>query len=145
MPLAKRIKFLSLSMALAMCQGSALAEPVVVVSAKSSISSLSSSQLMDIFLGKTSQFPNGEPVTPIDQPEGSDTRDEFYSRYFNKSPAQIRAYWSKIIFTGKGQPPREVPNTERVKKKLAENPEYISYVDRAALDPNLKVVVVTKP
>ena len=46
-----------------------------------------------------------------------------------KSPAQMKAYWSKIIFTGRGQPPKEVPNSAAVKKGIVENPAVIGYVE----------------
>jgi hypothetical protein len=40
-------------------------------------------------------------------------RDEFYSTFAGKSAAQIKAHWSNIIFTGRGQPPKSVGYIER--------------------------------
>jgi hypothetical protein len=62
--------------------------------------------LQDIFLGKTARFPDGSQAVPVDQSEGTIVRDEFYNKLVGKSAAQMKAYWSKIIFTGRGQPPR---------------------------------------
>lgn len=44
---------------------------------------------------------------PVDHSERAALRDAFYTKVTSKSPAQIKAYWSKIVFTGKGQPPRK--------------------------------------
>src|SRR6188768_4088554 len=80
-------------------------ELVVIVSSASPIAGLTKDQIADIFLGKLRQLPDGTKVVPIDQPEGSPTRDAFYVQFTGKSPAQVKAHWSKIIFTGRGQPP----------------------------------------
>ena len=78
---------------------------------------------------------------PIDQVEGSAARDEFYLTFAGKSPAQLKAHWSKIIFTGRGQPPPEVANGGEVKKRLAENPNAIGYIERNLVDGSVRVVL----
>jgi hypothetical protein len=57
------------------------------------------------------------------------------------SAAQIKAFWSKIIFTGRGQPPKAVANAEEAKKLVATNPNAITYIDRTMLDTSVKVVL----
>jgi ABC-type phosphate transport system substrate-binding protein len=95
-----------------------------------------------IFLGQAAQLPDGALVTPIDQPVGSMTRDEFYERVASKSPALLKAYWSKLLFTGRGQPPREVGGNAAVKKMVADTPGMIGYIDRSALDASVRPVLV---
>ena len=142
MALLNRIRWtifgLTLSLAVA---GTGKADVVVVVSAKCAVSTLNRDQLTDIFLGKTARFPDGAPAVPIDQAEGSSSRDEFYSTFANKSPAQMKAHWTKIIFTGRGQPPKSVPNSVEVRKLIAANPQAISYIERSAVDSTVKVIV----
>ena len=134
---------LSALMLLASVESGARAEDVVaVVSARSPVQALSSSQVADIFLGKTSRFPDGSQATPIDQPEDSPARDKFYTQVTGKSPAQVKAYWSKIIFTGRGQPPVQASNGTEVKKMIAQNPAAIGYIDSALVDDSVRVVAV---
>jgi ABC-type phosphate transport system substrate-binding protein len=140
----KRIGGCAAGIALSLAAQSALAEVVPVVSSKSRVDGLNNSQVMDIFLGKTSRFPNGEPAVPIDQAEGSALRDAFYMQFASKSASQLKAYWSKAIFTGKGQPPREVSPSEKVKRILAENPHLIGYIDSSEVDANVKVVLLSR-
>ena len=118
----------------------ALADVVAVVSAKSAITTLSKSQVLDIFLGKTARFPDGSQAEPIDQSEGTSVRDEFYTKLAGKSAAQMKAYWSRIIFTGRGQPPKALPNSAEVKKRLIENPTAIGYIDADMVDASVRVV-----
>ncbi len=127
---------------MALAWPAAYAEVVPVVSAKCSIATLTDTQLIDIFLGKESRFPNGEPAMPLDQAEGSEIRDEFYARYANQSPPQLKAYWSKLIFTGKSQPPREIVSVPKLRKVLANNPYAISYMRRSEVDGTLRVVEI---
>lgn len=126
--------------ALLLCAGMANAEMVVIVSAKSTIGQLSKNQVADIFLGKTARFPNGQQVMPIDQPEDSSARDAFYAKFTGKTPEQIKAHWSKIIFTGRGQPSKTVANGIEVREAVAENPGAISYIDRALVNASVRAL-----
>src|SRR5690606_34939208 len=107
-----------------------------------SVTVLTQKQLVDIFLGKESRFPSGEPAMPLDQAEGNEARDEFYTRYAGQSPAQLKAYWSKLIFTGRSQPPREIASVPKLRKLLAASPYAIGYLRRseAELDVTLKII-----
>jgi ABC-type phosphate transport system substrate-binding protein len=118
----------------------ARADVVAVVSVKNPVASLSKAQVMDIFLGRIDRFPNGSQAIPVDQKEGSPARDEFYARFAGTTAAQLKAYWSKIIFTGRGQPPRTVPDVTAIHELLAANPQVIAYVERSAVDDSMKIL-----
>ena len=121
--------------------GTALtSEIVVIVSAKSQVISLSASQVADIFLGKVSRFPDGNQAIAIDQSEESTARELFYSQFTGKSAAQVRSHWSKIIFTGRGQPPRQVLNSSEAKRLVVENPNAIAYIERRLVDASVRIV-----
>jgi ABC-type phosphate transport system substrate-binding protein len=120
-----------------------LADEVAVVSAKRTVTTLSKTQVADIFLGKTTRFPDGSQAVPIDQAEGTLAREEFYTWIAGRSAAQMKAYWSKIIFTGRGQPPRAVSSGSEAKKLIVANPNAIGYVEPKLVDDTLRVVTVT--
>lgn len=120
--------------------GGVVADVVAVVSAKNPVAKLSKYQVTDIFLGKTNSYPDGRPAVPIDQVEGSAVRNEFYSSFIGKSDAQIKAHWSKIIFTGKGRPPETVSNGIEVKEFINKNPNAIGYIDQNLVDGSVKVL-----
>jgi ABC-type phosphate transport system substrate-binding protein len=142
---AMRLLFAIPSVALALAGlAGAVAAPdlVVIVSARSNAPLMRTDQVAAIFLGQAAQLPDGALVTPIDQPVGTMTRDEFYERVASKSPALLKAYWSKLLFTGRGQPPREVGGNAAVKKMVADTPGIIGYIDRSALDASVRPVLV---
>ncbi len=119
----------------------ARADVVVVVSPRNKTSTMTASQVAQIFLGKTNKFPDGRDAIPLDQPEGTEIRKEFYSRVTGKDSAQINAYWSKVIFTGEGEPPKVVAGNDAVKKAVASNPNAIGYIDKSAVDKKVRVIL----
>jgi ABC-type phosphate transport system substrate-binding protein len=119
----------------------ARADVVVVVSASSSVDSLTKNQVSDIFLGKTSSFPNGTKAIAIDQKDGSSERIDFYKKVSGKSSSQLKSYWAKLIFSGRKPPPKQLANGTEVKKSVSSNPSQISYIAEEALDSSVKVVL----
>jgi ABC-type phosphate transport system substrate-binding protein len=140
MILNSRIAIALLAISPALGGAWASADVVAVVSAKSAVQSLTSDQLADIFLGRVSRFPNGLLALPIDLRDGSPERDRFYAKVTGKTPAQVKAYWSKIIFTGRGQPPKAVASDLDVKKFVAANVGAIGYIDTALLDDTVRAL-----
>lgn len=97
--------------------------------------------ISDIFLGKSKSLPNGMSANPLNQTAGSDIRIIFDDKILGKSASQLKAYWSKIIFTGKGSPPPELSSGEEVKAKVAADPHAIGYIDKALIDDSVRAVL----
>lgn len=117
------------------------AETAVIVSSSNTNTSLDSDTVSRIYLGKSSSFPSGDQAVPVDQSEGSATREAFNDSVLGKSSSQLKAYWSRLIFTGKGTPPKEVGDDAAVKSLVAANPNMIGYVDSGVVDDSVKVVL----
>lgn len=120
------------------------AEMVVIVSARNPTDAMRVDQVADIFLGQSERFPDGSLASAIDQPIGAPQRDAFYLKVTARSPALVKAYWTKMIFTGRGQPPREVRDSAAVRKLVADNPGLIGYIEHDALDASVKAVLVVR-
>jgi ABC-type phosphate transport system substrate-binding protein len=120
------------------------AELVVIVSARNPVAALRPDQVAAIFLGQSVRFPDGVQAVPLDLPLGSTLRDEFYERVASKTPALLKAHWSKMVFTGRGQPPGEARDSAMMRRRVAENPELIGYIERGALDASVRPVLVLR-
>lgn len=131
----------TLFLAVSIVAASAYADVVVVVSAKCSVTRLTAEQAANIFLGKVDTFPNKAKVFPIDQVEGSAPRNEFYSKVANKDSSQVAAYWSRIIFSGEGVPPKLLNGNEAVRNAVANDLNAIGYIDKSAVDSSVKIVL----
>jgi ABC-type phosphate transport system substrate-binding protein len=118
----------------AVLASSANAEVVVVVNPQHAAASMSADQVADVFLGKSTA------LSPVDLPESSSVRGEFYQKVTGKDSAQVKAVWTRLIFTGKATPPKEVASSADVKKAVASDPKAIGYMEKSAVDSSVKVV-----
>jgi ABC-type phosphate transport system substrate-binding protein len=133
----KAIKMaLAASMLLGAMSGAALAsaEVVVVVNPSNPVANMTADQVADYFLGKSTA------LQPVDLPESSATRTQFYQKVTGKDAAQVKAVWTRLIFTGKATPPKEVSSSADVKKTVADNDKAIGYIEKSAVDSSVKVV-----
>ena len=125
---------------ISLAASTSFAETSVIVSANNPNAAIDQNLISKIFLGKTKKFPDGSQALPVDQDEGSSVRDEFNKTVLGKSDSQLKSYWSRLIFTGKGTPPSQSGNDAAVKGLIANNPNLIGYIDSATVDSSVKVV-----
>ncbi|SEO08973.1 hypothetical protein SAMN05428959_104598 [Duganella sp. CF517] len=111
------------------------AETVVIVNPKNPATRMFSEQAAQFFLGKSDLF------TPVDQADGSAIRNDFYRKVADKDVAQVKAAWSKLVFTGKATAPKEYASNADVKKAVAADPKAIGYIDKSAVDDTVKVIL----
>ncbi len=121
--------------------GAAQAQVAVVVGAKSPTATMTADQVASIFLGKTSTLPSGATAAAADQSESAAIREQFYTKVTGKQAAQVKAGWSRLVFSGKGTPPKEMASSADVKKFVAGNPDAIGYIEKSAVDASVKVVL----
>ena len=112
--------------------GAAQAADIVVI--VSPASTLTKEQIADVFLGKNTS------AAPVDLPESSPVRAAFYSKATGKEAAQVKAAWTRLVFSGKAQPPKELPDAAAVKKAVAADPHAVGYVEKSAVDASVKVL-----
>lgn len=116
-----------------------MAEVVVVVGKDSPISSLSESQLRQLYLEGSGRI-GGISVKALDLPEDNRARKDFYQEAVGKTPAQMKSYWARMIFTGRGAPPRMVSGNRAMQVMLENNPELIGYLPGDQVSSGLKVL-----
>jgi ABC-type phosphate transport system substrate-binding protein len=125
--------FTAMTLAIIGAAGAHAEEIVVIVNTASA--TISKEQLVDFYLGRSSER------TPIDQAVDSGIYVEFYRKATGRDTAQIKEIWSRILFTGRGLPPRQLVDSEAVKKAVAADPKAIGYIDKSALDATVKVAL----
>ena len=65
----------------------------------------------------------------------------FYQKVSGHDLSQVKATWSRLIFTGKAQPPKELADADAVKKAVASDIKAIGYIDKSQVDSTVKVVL----
>ena len=111
----------------------ARAEIVVIVNPAAG--PLTQDQVTDIYLGRSNL------MTPIDQVDANPIKAEFYKKTTGRDLSQVKAAWSRIVFTGKGMAPHEAADAAAVKKAVASDVKAVGYIDRSALDGTVKVAL----
>lgn len=92
------------------------------------------SDVSNIFLGRNTSLKG------VDQVSWSPAKETFYTTLTKKNEAQLKAYWSGLVFTGKGTPLEAVEGDAKVVEKVGSAPGTIGYVDSAAVTPSVKVL-----
>jgi hypothetical protein len=96
---------------------------------------LSKDQVANVYIGRRSD------LKPLDLPASAAERDAFYKKATARDAAQIKAVWARILFTGRGQPPKELPDEAAIKKAVAGDPKAVGYIEKANVDSTVKVVL----
>jgi hypothetical protein len=131
---------LLIAAALATLARSAAAETVIVCARHSPITTLSRDEAEQLYLGRTRKLAGGIAVTPVDLPAGA-ARDHFYKQLTGKNPSQIRAYWSRLVFTGRALPPPEAASAAEALAWLDANPDFIAYVPAEDVARDVRVLL----
>ena len=113
---------------------SASATDLVVIGGPAALP-LTKEQVADLFLGKS------QLLTPIDQVDSSAIYADFYKKVAGREVAQVKAIWSRIVFSGKGQPSKQVPDSAAVKKAVGADAKAVGYIEKSAVDGSVKVLL----
>ncbi|MBE0362559.1 hypothetical protein PULV_a0075 [Pseudoalteromonas ulvae UL12] len=133
------MKKLSSILILSCCSWFATAEVAIVVNTANA-NSLDQSAIAKIYLGKSKSFPSGDKIEFATLDDGHATTEEFNDKVLKKSSSQVNAYWSKLVFTGKGTPPKKLENDAAMLQFVASNPNAIGFVDAGKVDDSVKVI-----
>ncbi len=136
----KYTKIIASTILLATIAVSANAEIAVIVSRDNQNAKMDQDSIARIFLGKSSSFPNDADATAVDMKKGSDEHNEFTESFLDKTPNQLATYWSRLIFTGRARPNKEVSSAAEMKKIIAKNANMIGYIDASDVDNSVRVV-----
>ena len=129
----------SLPLILCLCSPLVFAEVAVIVNTGNS-SEISDNDIKRMFLGKNKTFSNGEAVNAINLKSGNATRSDFEKKVLGKSGSQVKAYWSKLIFSGKAKPLKELASDSEILSQVASTPNAIGYIDASKVDASVKVI-----
>ena len=133
-------KLKSTLLALALVSSPALAE-VVVIGHPGGPDSITANQVRDIYLNRSQQLPDGQKAVPFELQAGDAIRSEFHDKITGRNDAQLKAFWSQQVFTGRGQPPQELGTADAVKNSVSSTLGSIGYIDSTQVDDSVKVIL----
>ena len=110
----------------------------VIVNPASGVDSMSREEVSHLFLGRVKHLPSGTSAIVIDTvPQ----REAFYHRLVGRGIAEINAYWARLRFSGRTQPPLQVEDARVVLERVAREQGAIGYVDSSLVDKRVRTVL----
>lgn len=117
-------------------------ELAVIVNPANPMKEISQTQLVAIYMGKMTSFEGNGAIRPVDYMDSSDLKKDFYERFLDKDIEKIKRYWVKIIFSGRGSPPKALDKPSDVLGFVAENDGGIGYIPKEMVDGRVKELVL---
>ncbi|MDP4527693.1 phosphate ABC transporter substrate-binding protein [Alkalimonas delamerensis] len=130
------LKYLSLVLLL-LTHLSVYANLAVIVHPSQSLE-LGQDEVSRLFMGRAGEIA-GVPLVPLNLTDAHPLKGQFDEVVLGRSSSQIKAYWSRLVFTGKGTPPKEVSSESEVMALVANNPNIIGYVALDKVDDSVRV------
>jgi hypothetical protein len=116
------------------------ADWVLIANPKAGITQLSRDEVINIYLGRFRHLASGMTAEPIDLSADSALRARFYRQLVNKNPAEINAYWSRLLFSGKTKPPRVIASSDEAVQQVSRHPSALAYVERSKVNDLVRVI-----
>jgi hypothetical protein len=131
---------------LATSLGMAAEDPIVViVNPAAGVSRLTREEATNLFMGRQRYLGKGLVALPVEMVEPEEVRARFYERLVNLPLPQVRAYWARVYFSGKAQPPRQTSSAAETLDVVAANKGAIGFVLQSKLDRRVKPVLALDP
>ncbi len=115
------------------------AEIAVVVPIDSSVGLLNEQQVSNLFLSKTNRFSNGNKAILLEI-RNNQLRAEFYKHISNKTVTQLKSYWTTLIFTGKGKPPKSFTDKRELLDYMKSHTGAITYMLLSEVTEDMKII-----
>lgn len=110
------------------------ADIVVIVNPAFS-GTVNTDELARLYTGRSSS------LTAFNLTESQALRADFDQKGVGRTSAQLKAYWSKLVFTGKGTPPREVSSEAEMLALIAGDVQSIGYISSGNVNDSVKVIM----
>ncbi len=116
------------------------ADMVIIVHPENPLTSISSRDLRDVFLGNRSRV-GGTTLVPVLLREGSG-HEAFLEAHMGRTAVQFQTHWRTIVFTGRGKPLTTFDSDEEIVAFVSKNIEAVGYVAAGAPRENVRVLSV---
>ncbi len=125
---------------LASMAGASGEEIAIVVNPDNPVDSISRRQLINLYMGRHQEFPNGRQAIPLDHAPDSAIRRLFYKALTGKTVAQVNAYWARLLFSGRASPPQTVDSSQKILEIINHDPKAIGYIYSSQIVSSVKVI-----
>ncbi len=117
------------------------ADIVIVANSLNDTQSMTKQQLRSIFLGQRIKWDDNQRIKVAIQHK-TDLHKKFVRSFTQKNLSQFEAWWKRMIFTGKGLPPKGFESEEKLIEYIVKTEGAIGYISSQSKTDNLKTIIV---
>jgi hypothetical protein len=117
------------------------ADLVVIAHPSACAERISRKDVVNIYMGRLRELPCGQAAQPLDLPRDGEETAGFYRLLVGKSISEINAYWARLLFSGRTQPPEVRATQDEMLDFVARTPQAIGYVDRSRVDDRVRILL----
>lgn len=122
---------------------SAFAEDILIICNKSvTINSVSKGDLERIYLGQKNLWEGGGKIEPVMLQ--NELAESFLTTYVGKNATTFGNYWKKMLFSGKGNGPKQFTKPKEVVDYVASTQGAIGFVPAGTNSDTVKIVPVSQ-
>ena len=97
--------------------------------------------LLKVFLGKKTRWNDGSRAVAATLKRG-DTLDHFVQEFLGQSIQEFTTYWKRMIFTGRGIPPKSFRSEEQLIEFVQDTPGAVGFVRESTPHDDVKVIAI---
>jgi ABC-type phosphate transport system substrate-binding protein len=98
--------------------------------------------LAEAFLKKTTRWPDGSVIRPVDLDAESAVRRRFSEDVLGRSVSAVKNYWQQIVFSGRDLPPAELDTDDEVVQFVVKHEGAVGYVSGTANVDRVKTLTM---
>lgn len=106
------------------------------------VNSLSKDEVKAIYLSKKKNVSG--TMVKLTATKDETLAGEFLRQYVGKTPSQFSSYYKKLIFTGKGKPPKSLTSESETISYVARSRGALGFISSAAVTDKVKIIQVTE-
>jgi hypothetical protein len=114
----------------------------IIVHPDNPAAGVDAARLRDAYLKKTAAWSDGRAIRAIDLSSRHAVREQFGRRVLKKTPTQLRYYWNRQVFSGKGVPPTQVDSPAAAVDYVLRHPGAVAYLPGDADAGEAKVIAL---
>lgn len=105
---------------------------------------LTQNEAINLFMGRSRSFSNGDFALVFDLPRNSPQRAAFYQALTGMSQAQVNSYWARLMFSGQSMPPQPLPDEVAMIDIVKRNPSAVGWLSKEPADKQVRTLLVIK-
>ncbi|WP_207679017.1 hypothetical protein [Desulfonema magnum] len=137
----KGIMYLTILVFGSVVWGTAYADVLLIAHKSVPEKVLSEKEVRQIFMRKKMKWADNSVIKPAVL-EDTEIHDAFLEQHVGRSRSKWRAYWKKMVFTGRGLPPKTFESQKELVRYVAETPGAVGYINSRTSHKNVTVISV---